>query len=195
MNEMATKRAPELGGKLRAHRKARQLTLKELSERTNVSTSMLSQIERGQTNPTVATVWSLTQALGISIDGLLSRAAPEAEVGAPARMERLKAHMTPMVRSEDGKCEVRILNPVATALTAEWYEMRFEPGGILRSDPHPSRGTESLTVLQGTVEITSGEETVTAVAGETFRYPADRPHSIANIGTSSAVVLVVLLYQ
>ena len=44
--------APELGGALQAIRKERKLTLEQLADRSGVSKSMLSQIERGKVNPT-----------------------------------------------------------------------------------------------------------------------------------------------
>lgn len=50
------KTAPNLGPKLQAIRKEKSLTLEQLAERSSVSKSMLSQIERGQANPTFATL-------------------------------------------------------------------------------------------------------------------------------------------
>lgn len=186
---------PELGDKLRARRKAAGLTLKELSQRSRVSVSMLSQIERAQTNPTFATVWRITSALGTTVDNLLDRAVPEARGGPPSTIHRLKSQMTPILRSEDGRCDVRVLNPIDTALQVEWYEMRFQPHAVLRSDPHPSGAIEHLTVLEGTVDIRSGNDEATATPGDTIRYHADEPHAISNPTDAPATVVVIVLYQ
>lgn len=193
--DAAVESIPELGQKLRAHRKSSGLTLKQLSERSKVSISMLSQIERGQTNPTFATVWRLTSALGTTVDSLLDRALAETQGGEASTIHRLKSHMTPVMRSEDGRCEVRVLNPLETALQVEWYEMRFQPHSTLESDPHPAGAVENLTVLEGTVVVQSGSDRATAVLGDTFRYPADRPHSISNPRDDPAAVVVVVLYR
>src|SRR5215510_4211100 len=65
---------PPIGGKLHLIRKARNLTLSQVEELSGVSKSMLSQIERGKVNPTFATLWHLTQSLGIDIGELLEKA-------------------------------------------------------------------------------------------------------------------------
>lgn len=185
---------PELGARLRARRKAAELTLKELSARSGVSISMLSQIERGQTNPTFATVWRLTSTLGISVEALVERASPEAGVGQVSTIRKLKSHQTPIMRSDDGGCEVRVLNPLRPELPVEWYEMRFRPRSELVSEPHPAGAVEHLTVLEGSVTVRSGDDRSVAVSGDTLRYPADRPHVIANPGDAPAAVVVVVLY-
>ena len=60
-----TSEPPLLGPRLHQLRKRKKLTLDELAVMSGVSRSMLSQIERGQTNPTFATLWNLTRALGV----------------------------------------------------------------------------------------------------------------------------------
>ena len=63
--------APPLGPHIQQIRKARRLTLEQLAAASGVSRSMLSQIERGQANPTFATLWNLTRALNIDISALV----------------------------------------------------------------------------------------------------------------------------
>ena len=131
MSEGIRRDPPDLGGRLLALRKDRRLTLDRLAAASGVSKSMLSQIERGRVNPTVATLWNLTQALGIDIGELLGTPAGVLE-GPP--LEHLKAHATPAIASADERCSLRILNPPRQALSFEWYEMAVEPGGALRSE-------------------------------------------------------------
>lgn len=70
---MARGSLPDVGQKIKALRTERKLTLDGLAKASGVSKSMLSQIERGLTNPTLATIWSLTQSLGIDISSLLAK--------------------------------------------------------------------------------------------------------------------------
>ncbi len=63
---------PQIGPVIQMARKARHLTLEQLAKLSGVSRSMLSQIERSETNPTFAVVWSLTQALNIEFSDLVS---------------------------------------------------------------------------------------------------------------------------
>ena len=60
-----------LAASLREARKARGLSLDAVAKLSGVSRSMVSQIERGESSPTVATLWNLTQALQVDFAGLL----------------------------------------------------------------------------------------------------------------------------
>ena len=62
---------PEIGPAIKRERKARKLTLEQLGTLSGVSKSMLSQIERGEANPTFAVLWSLTQAMEIELSDLI----------------------------------------------------------------------------------------------------------------------------
>ena len=68
---MAQQQLPDIGKTIKQLRSAKNLTLDQLAESSGVSKSMLSQIERNKTNPTVGTLWSLTEALNIDIGDLL----------------------------------------------------------------------------------------------------------------------------
>lgn len=140
---------PALGPRLHAIRKARGLTLDELSERSGISKSMLSQIERGQTNPTFGTLWNITQSLGLELSELV-----EAGVRKPgAAIERLAGNLTPTIASKDGGCLLRILSPPGTAGLMEWYELTVEPGRALESEPHGLGAMEHLTCLAGRLQV------------------------------------------
>ena len=101
--------APQIGPTLRRHRKSRGLTLEDLAELSGVSKSMLSQIERGQANPTLAVLWSLTRALKLDFADLLEGAGAR-HLDDEAIEVTSDAH-TPQIRSADGLCRLRILSP------------------------------------------------------------------------------------
>ena len=188
---MSTKRkgVPQIGDKVRDARKEKKLTLDQLAKLSGVSKSMLSQIERGQANPTFATLWSLTQSFGMDIYELLEGAPREPEV---AKIEAVPANLTPTMSSPDGSCVMRILSPVENAALCEWYELSFEAAGALRSAPHVEGTREHLTVLSGRIEVESAGDTETVEAGGTARYPADCDHALINVGEGNAVALLVV---
>src|SRR5580692_11630799 len=62
---------PRVGQSLQGRRQALGMSLEDLARKSGVSKSMLSQIERNQTNPTVALVWRLANALGVAMTDLL----------------------------------------------------------------------------------------------------------------------------
>ena len=92
-------RAPQIGPTLRRHRKSRSLTLEGLAELSGVSKSMLSQIERGRANPTLAVLWSLTRALKLDFADLLKAGAQHSEGEV---IEVTSDSHTPEIKSADG---------------------------------------------------------------------------------------------
>ncbi|SDE73579.1 Transcriptional regulator, contains XRE-family HTH domain [Paracoccus isoporae] len=185
-------RPPRIGPVIQTERKQRRLTLEQLAAQSGVSRSMLSQIERGETNPTFAVVWALTQALGINMADLLGEGAgPDDADG----IEVVPAAHTPLIRSTDGSCELRILSSPRTAGATEWYELTIAPGGSLDSEAHAAGAVEHLTALTDGIRITSGDSRVSLKQGETARYAADVPHEIANLSDRPARGFLVVLLR
>jgi transcriptional regulator with XRE-family HTH domain len=179
---------PLLGPRLHQLRKKKKLTLDELAVMSGVSRSMLSQIERGQANPTFATLWNLTRALGVDLSELV-----HGQSGSQAAVITLQpVHFTPEIRTEDGGCLLRILSPAANAGGFEWYELIMQPGASLVSDAHAVGSREHLTVLDGVLDVQSGGETTSVQTGATARYPADLQHAIHNRGKKPARALLVV---
>ena len=183
--------APDIGPRLQAERKRKNLTLTQLAERSRVSKSMLSQIERGQANPTFGTLWNLTRALDTPLSALVGEQVKGVEAG-PA-LEHVKAHATPAMTSADALCTLRILSPPELAGVTEWYDLTIEPGGVLESEPHAVGAMEHLTSLEGRFALESGGQRLEIDAADTARYAADVPHSIANLGKTRARALLIVL--
>jgi transcriptional regulator with XRE-family HTH domain len=172
-----------LAASLREARKARGLSLDAVAKLSGVSRSMVSQIERGESSPTVATLWNLTQALQVDFAGLLEgRPAPGIEV--------IHAEATPVIVGRGRNLTIRILSPAEEVGAHEVYELAFSAEGELLSDPHSPGCREHLTVLAGQLRVVSGEEERVLAAGDTARYPADRDHAIHAAGPARAILIV-----
>ncbi|MEM8578130.1 MAG: XRE family transcriptional regulator [Pseudomonadota bacterium] len=171
-----------LPARLKEARRAQGLSLDAVAKLSGVSRSMVSQIERGESSPTIATLWNLTRALQVDFAGLLDE-------DATPQIALLRAAEVPTIQRGTG-CTVRILSPAEEAGQHEVYELRFEAGGALDSQPHRRGAREHLTVISGAVEVTSGGNTVTALAGDTARYAADVSHRIAAQGPAVAFLVV-----
>ncbi|WP_103256530.1 helix-turn-helix domain-containing protein [Tabrizicola aquatica] len=171
-----------LAASLRTARKARGLSLDAAAKLSGVSRSMVSQIERGESSPTVATLWALTQALQLDFAGLLEgRPTPGIEV--------TRAGTAPVIQR--GGVTIRILSAPESIGQHEVYELAFTAGARLTSDPHSPGCREHLTVLEGRLTVTSGEATERLALGDVARYPADRPHQIAaDPGPARAILIV-----
>jgi transcriptional regulator with XRE-family HTH domain len=161
-----------LPARLKEARQRQGLSLDAVAKLSGVSRSMVSQIERGESSPTIATLWNLTRALQVDFAGLLDEA-PEA-----ARIEVLRAEEVPSITNLGSKCRIRILSPPEEAGKHEVYELLIEPGGMLDSAPHTRGAREHLTVMSGSAEVKSGDSLVMLHQGDTARYAADVAHSI-----------------
>jgi transcriptional regulator with XRE-family HTH domain len=166
----------QLGKTIQRLRKAYNLSLSELAEQSGVAKSIISQIERNETNPTLATIWRLSQALDVSIERFL------VETDEEPIIEKQGAGETPSLLSEDGLCRLSIIGWLKTVEWLQWYDFHGRPGGVLASDAHQRGSVECFSVLSGSVAIEVGGETATLSAGETLRYRCDRPHTIRVAG-------------
>jgi len=183
--------APSIGPSLQSVRKAQRLTLEQLAALSGVSRSMLSQVERGEANPTFAVLWSLTQALGVDLTELIEGGPTLTEADT---VEITTVAHTPVITSADGSCQLKILSPPRLAGTTEWYAVEIAPGGRLESAPHAKGAFEHFTAWTDGIEVTSGGSTRRLAAGETARYRADVRHAIANHSNDKAMGMLVLLW-
>jgi mannose-6-phosphate isomerase-like protein (cupin superfamily) len=182
---------PRIGAALASLREARALSMDALSKRSGVSKSMLSQIERQRANPTVAVVWRLANALGVPLTQLLG----SIEAGDSAAIQPVRGPSVPVMRSKDGKCELRVVSPVELAGRFEWYQLIMQPGGVLASEAHTAGTREHLTVVAGRIEVRSGTRQALGAALDTLRYPADVAHQLRNVGRSRATGLLIVEFR
>jgi XRE family transcriptional regulator, regulator of sulfur utilization len=170
-------------------RKANNMSLSELSEQSGVAKSIISQIERNETNPTLSTIWRLAQALDVSIERVLRGSDDEPFIEKSSRGE------TPILVSEDGRCRLAIIGWIKTVEWLQWYDFSAEPGGALASEPHQPGSIECLSVLEGELEIEVAGVVETAGVGDTLRYRCDRPHVIRNRGAAPARATLVCILR
>jgi len=174
-----------LPARLKEARRAQALSLDAVAKLSGVSRSMVSQIERGESSPTIATLWNLTRALQVDFAGLLEDGV------ASDQIETLRDDQVPAIDNRGQGCRIRILSPPEEAGKHEVYDIIFSEGGTLDSAPHTRGAKEQLTVVEGTVQVQSGKATDRLQAGDTARYSADVAHSIRAIDGPARVFLVV----
>lgn len=185
MTENADDILDALPARLKQARKTQGLSLEAVANLSGVSRSMVSQIERGESSPTIATLWNLTRALRIDFAGLLE------ERDQQDRITVLAAAEVPRIDNVGQRCRISILSPPEEAGGHEVYDITFEADGALNSQPHARGAREQLTVLEGRVQVTSGTATTEIGTGDTARYAADVPHSIAALDGPARVFLIV----
>lgn len=169
--------------RLKEARRAQGLSLDAVAKLSGVSRSMVSQIERGESSPTIATLWNLTRALQVDFAGLLD--------DAPATsIEVLRNADVPSIENHGTGCAIRILSAPEDAGRHEVYELWFSAGGVLDSQAHRRGAREHLTVIEGKLTVTSGGTREVVMKGDTARYAADVPHSIRADDAARAFLVV-----
>jgi transcriptional regulator with XRE-family HTH domain len=120
----------QLGQAVLKLRKGYGLSLADLSQHSGVAKSIISQIERNETNPTLTTIWRLAHALDVSIESML-RGAEEGPF-----IEHLGRGTTPIFVSDDGLCRLAVIGWLKTVDWLQWYDFHADPGGVLESAAH-----------------------------------------------------------
>lgn len=191
-----------LGGRLREQRIARGIGVRELARMVDCSASLISQIERGRANPSVSTLYAVSNALGISLDSLFGGrgrpgpAAPPADdpqpdgasaaPGVPGPGEPAPVVLRPadrkVINLERG-VEWQLLMPVPER-SAEFMEVRYAPGGGSAADHHAIRhnGREYSLVLEGTLSLEIGFEQYQLEPGDSVAFDSTIPHRLWNAG-------------
>jgi len=170
-------------------RSERAWSLDALARASGVSRSMLSQIERGQANPTVGVTFRIARALGISIAELLE--AP----GTATSITVIRAQDRAYHYRSDRSCTIRTLSPLNLEKDVEFYEVELAEGGELRSAAHYRGTREFLTVQKGKVRIESGSDGEELAKGDSVSYRADLPHAVINTGSGRALLFLVDIYR
>ncbi len=173
-----------LSAGLKAARRAKGLSLDAVAKLSGVSRSMVSQIERGESSPTVATLWNLTKALQVDFAGLL-----EGHVARNIRV--VTAGDAPVIGSRSKDVTIRILSAPEAVGDHELYDIAFGAGAVLDSQPHRAGCREDVVVVDGSVTIVSGEETAEVGQGSAANYAADRQHSVRAGATGARVLMIV----
>ena len=114
-----------LGKTIQRLRKAYNMSLGDLSEQSGVAKSIISQIERNETNPTLSTVYRLSRALDTTIDEVLRTE------GQQVFLEHQLKSGVPILESQDGLCRLAIAGPLNLVDQVQWYDFRAKPHGVL----------------------------------------------------------------
>ncbi len=175
------------GRQLHELRRARGLTLKELSLASGLSIGLLSQLERGISAPTIRSLQAVSRALKIP-PGWFFQSRVGGDPGEQSIVVR-RGRGRLMAFSDDFRKEL-VTPDLSGAL--EGLLVTIGPGGSSGPRPYEHPGEEMGYVLSGEIELWVDEEHFHLRAGDSFRFRSERPHRFANPGTKAAQVLWVV---
>jgi mannose-6-phosphate isomerase-like protein (cupin superfamily) len=107
----------------------------------------------------------------------------------------LRRDAAKVLSSSDGRFVSRALFPFESERDVEFYELRLAPNHQEDADAHAPGTKENLIVTRGAVEIrTAKERPITLTEGDAILFEADVPHSYRNLGSTEAVLYLVMTY-
>lgn len=165
-------------------REKNKLSMDELSKLSGVSKSMLAQIERGDGNPTISTLWKLSNGMKVPFDALTVR--PKS----PYEIVKL-SEIQPLLEDE-GRVKNYSIFPDDENRRFAVYYLELAPGSYWKSEPHLRGTTEFITVFSGKLEIQFCNKSFTLSEQESIRFKGDTVHSYRNIGRETISLHMIL---
>lgn len=171
--------AAAVGGRIKHLRQMRGFTLSELARRASLGKGTLSELESGRRNPTLETLYSLTEPLGVGLADLLEPARVEGQVVVPGEAtDPVQAVLLDVVDTVEGA-------------RVEIYRLTLTGHGTRRSPSHGIGVIEQLTIISGTAVVGPVGRERTIGTGETATWVSDTEHSFRATGGPAVGVLVI----
>jgi len=182
-------RAPVLqaGRRVRALREARGLSLRDLADRSGVSAPMLSQVERGDTSPTLAVAGKIAAGLGLSLSQLLRLDEGQHVVIARAkdrRAVRRNGHRVERITPD--------LPGERASVTVHALRAGGRTGGTGDAPLHAPGSRETVLVQSGALAVLIDEERYDLAPGDAVTFDADLPHHFENPGKTETTFTAVV---
>jgi transcriptional regulator with XRE-family HTH domain len=173
----------DLGERIRLLRRARPLTLRQLAEAAGVTESFLSQVERGVTSPSIATLRRIARALGLTI----------AQLFADEPRRRVVRHTDRRRIAYPGLGAVDEFLTASTSGRLQVILSTIEPGGGTGPEPYTHDSDEEVVfILEGSLHVWVADEHHVLDEGDALTFPSRLPHRNANRGDRTARVLFCL---
>lgn len=182
-----------LGAQIRDLRRSQQLSLVELARRCGVSPSMISQVERGLTAPSLDVLWAVARALGVPMGTFFQSQEPPPAVPAPPARDKavvvragarkrlgLTASLTYQLLSPDLQHQIEFV----------WVE--FGPGEEGPQQPFVHAGEEQMVVIRGEICVWIDGEEFLLREGDAITFDSALPHRSINRSTRPAVVIAAV---
>ena len=176
-----------VGTRVKSLREAMDLSLRDLAERSGVSAPMLSQVERGDTSPTLAVAQKIAAGLDLTLSQLLRLDEDRHVVvvrDGQGRTRRRRGHrveeLTPPLPGQRADVSLHILAPGAATGAAD--------------DPpvHEPGSRETTVVIEGATELFIDGQRHQLKEGDSVTFDADLPHHFENNGEIDARLIAVI---
>lgn len=170
-----------IAANLKRIRKAKNMSLDRMAEQTGVSKSMLGQIERGESNPTVSTIGKIIEGIKVPLEELIEEPRPAVSVipKSLAAAEEIQ-----------GECRIYMYFPYEKHRNFEGYAVEIQPGGVYRAGAKGENTEEYIMVSRGILTIEMEDECYEVAQGDAVHVFAEKERCYENRGTEPLVINV-----
>ena len=174
----------DVGERLRELRRFRRATLRTIADRSGLSESFLSQVERGRSSASIASLRKIADALGVSMADLFE---PDAVPGPKV----IRRHDRPTLAF--GVLGTKALLTPKPLQHLEVFVGELQVGGSTGDQPYVHGDSEELVVvIAGTVQLELGGELFDLESGDSIDYRSSTPHRVSNTGQEIAEVMWII---
>jgi transcriptional regulator with XRE-family HTH domain len=190
---MGEPKVPQIGPRIRAERTRQDLTIRALADDIGVSSSLISQIETGKSQPSVSTLYAITSALGLPIEELFDETpepAPGLRYLTTDRDHGVGPHVSPddreVLNLETGVIWQRLGQ--VPHHHVDFLLVTYQPGSNSSADGRLMRhpGTEYGYLMSGELQLTLGFDQHKMSAGDAVCFESTTPHGYRNEGDGDA---------
>ena len=171
------------GKKIKEYRSKNKLTIQELSEKTGISTALLSQLERGKGNPTLSVLSTLAETIGVSLSSLLAE-----EISNEELVVR-RSQWRELYNKDSQHVMYSVLSDKVSNSAFDVMMISLKPRACSEEKFMQHVEEESLIVLEGELCVKFDEEEIELKEGDTIRILSNRKHVLVNRSDKDAVAL------
>lgn len=175
-----------IGNKLKDIRNKRNISLDEAAKLTGVSKAMLGQIERGQSNPTVSTLWKIATGLKVSFSFFIDQNKEELEI--------VHQDCIDPIIEDDNRMRLYPIFPFDANKGFEIFTIELEKGCNHISTPHSEGVEEYIIVTEGEIEVSIDDKQFVLQKGNSIKFMANRAHTYRNKTQNKATFQNIILY-
>lgn len=167
---------------LQRERKSAALSLGEVARRAGIAKSTLSQLESGQGNPSLETLWALCVALNIPFAKLVEVQTQSSQV--------IRYGEGASVTSEISNYQAVLLATCPPNARRDVYILTTQLGEPRCSQPHPVGSVEHIIIMQGSAKVGLVNAYEVLKAGDYMSYPADQAHIFEALEQDTRAILI-----
>ena len=175
-----------IGKRLLETRKARNLTLDDAAKLTGVSKPMLGQIERGQSVPTITTLWKIATGLKVPLSSFLEDQQSEYSV--------VSVNQGELILADHGRMRAYTVFSYDPIRNVEMFFIEFDPHCRHSSEKHNPGVEEYVMVLSGSLQLVLDGQEISLIEKQAMRFRADIPHEYNNPNDEKCTAYNIIFY-